>query len=43
MPKTSMGEQIALAASAVNGQIHIIRGNCVMVGTQLAELSPVAS
>lgn len=36
-----MGEQIALAASAVDGQIHIIRGQRVMVSTQLADLYQV--
>ena len=41
MPKKSKGEQIALAASAVDGHIHMVRSHRVMVSTELAALYQV--
>ena len=41
MPKKSMGEQIALAASAMDGQIHVIRGHRVILDNELSRLYEV--
>ncbi|MFN0103577.1 MAG: ORF6N domain-containing protein [Bryobacteraceae bacterium] len=41
MPKKTKSEQLALAASAVEAHIHIVRGHRAMVSNQLAALYQV--